>query len=64
MTNRNVLNQEYASGEYQVPWKLKDIVVVFLIIFVATLLSISDYVSIFIGLFLKDASSQRGQSLF
>jgi membrane protease YdiL (CAAX protease family) len=60
MTNKNVLNLECASGNFQVvPWKLKDILIVFLISFVATLLSLSDYVLIFISLFLKQASSQK-----
>lgn len=50
---------ECTSGKMQVPWKLEDILIVLLIYFIVTLLAISDYVSTFLGLFIKDASSQR-----
>lgn len=59
MMNKNFPKLECASSKFEVPWKLKDILIVFLISFIAILLSLSDYVTIFIGLFLKDASSQR-----
>jgi len=59
MRNKHFINLECTSGKFQVPWKLRDIIIVFLICFIATLLSLSDYVLIFIGLFLKNASSQE-----
>jgi hypothetical protein len=59
MMNKNFLKLECTSSKFEVPWKLKDILIVFLISFIAILLSSSDYVTLFIALFLKDASSQR-----
>ena len=59
MTNKTFSNLECTSGKIQVPWKLKDILIVFLIWIIATLLSLSDYVLNFISLFIKDASSQK-----
>jgi hypothetical protein len=59
MMNKNFPKLECTSSKFEVPWKLKDILIVFLISFIAILLSLSDYVTIFIGLFLKIASSQR-----
>jgi hypothetical protein len=59
MMNKNSLKLECTSNKLEVPWKLKDILIVFLISFIAILLSLSDYVTLFISLFLKDTSSQR-----
>jgi len=53
------LKPERTSTKFQVPWKLKDILIVFLISSFAGLLSLSDYVILFIGLFLKDTSGQK-----
>jgi len=59
MTNKTFSNLECTSGKMQVPWKFRDILIVFLIYFIATLLSLSDYVLTFLYLFIKDASSQK-----
>lgn len=59
MINKNLSKLECTSGKIQVPWKLRDILIVFLISMIGTLLSLSDYVLSFIGLFLKNASSQK-----
>lgn len=57
--NKNFVKLECTSSKIEVPWRLKNILIVFLISSIAILLSLSDHVTLFIGLFLKDTSSQR-----